>query len=63
MATIMLLQALVEELHRNRPMIEKAKDLYKKLGENTKDPSTKAELKNKLAAMEKPLHEVEKKLG
>ena len=51
------------ELLTQKLLGEKVHDLYKKLGDNTKDPSTKAELKNKLATMDKPLQEVEKKIG
>ena len=44
-------------------MIEKAKEICKKLGETTKDPNTKSELKNRMAGIEKPIQELEKKLG
>lgn len=56
-------QSLEAELVQQKPMVEKAKELSKKVTENTKDPGTKAELKNKMAAIEKPLQEMEKKLG
>ncbi|OWF34915.1 Dystonin [Mizuhopecten yessoensis] len=57
------IQSLEAEVVKQKPMVEKAKELSKKVAENTKDPSTKAELKNKLAAVEKPLQEIEKKLA
>ena len=42
--------------------MEKAKSLAKKLSDNTKDGSTKLELRNKVSNLEKPMSEAEKKL-
>ena len=44
------------------PVLERAKELAKKLSDNTKDGSTKLELRNKVSNLEKPMSEAEKKL-
>lgn len=44
------------------PALEKVKELGKKLSDNTKDGNTKFEIKNKIASVEKPMLEAEKKL-
>jgi hypothetical protein len=51
------------ELTNQQPLLNKLKDLGKKVGDNTKDLSTKAELKNKIAGIEKPVVEMESQLG
>lgn len=43
-------------------MLEQAKEIAKKLSDNTKDANTKFEIKNKIASLEKPMTEAEKKL-
>ena len=58
----MLSQELERELKNKVPQIEKVKELAKKLSDSTKDASTKFELRNKIAGIEKPLGEAEKKL-
>lgn len=61
-----LLLVHVQELEMERkkqiPALEKAKDLGKKLSDNTKDGNTKFEIKNKIASIEKPMQEAEKRL-
>lgn len=42
--------------------MERAKELAKKLSDNTKDGSTKLELRNKVSNLEKPMAEAERKL-
>ena len=59
----MYLQSLEGELTNQQPLLNKLKDLGKKVGDNTKDLSTKAELKNKITAIEKPVMEMEAHLG
>jgi hypothetical protein len=51
------------ELTNQQPLLNKLKDLGKKVEDNTKDLSTKAELKNKIAGIEKPVVEMESQLG
>lgn len=44
-------------------LAQKTKDLHKKLCDVTKDPSTKMELKQKIANLEKQLGDAEKQIG
>lgn len=44
-------------------MAQKTKDLHKKLCDETKDPSTKMEFKQKIANLEKQLTDAEKQIG
>lgn len=50
------------ERKKQIPALEKAKELGKKLSDNTKDGNTKFEIKNKIASIEKPMQEAEKRL-
>lgn len=56
-------QSLEGELVNQQPLLNKLKELGKKVGDNTKDLSTKSELKNKISAIEKPVTEMESILG
>lgn len=56
------MQELEWELKKQAPVLERAKELAKKLSDNTKDGSTKLELRNKVSNLEKPMAEAEKKL-
>lgn len=57
-----IFQELEAERKRQIPLLEKTKELAKKLSDNTKDANTKFEIKNKIASIEKPMAEAEKKL-
>ncbi|KAK7099742.1 hypothetical protein V1264_022800 [Littorina saxatilis] len=56
------LQDLEAELEDQQQRMKKARDLCKQLCDKTKDPSTKADLRSKLAALEKDLNDTTKKL-
>ncbi|KAK3581860.1 hypothetical protein CHS0354_032763 [Potamilus streckersoni] len=56
------LEELKAELKSKLPQLEKIKEVGKKLCDNTKDSSTKLDLRNKISNLEKPIAEAEKKL-
>ena len=59
---LFLLQELESERKKQLPALDKVKELGKKLSDNTKDGNTKFEIKSKIASIEKPMLEAEKKL-
>lgn len=50
-------------MNNQKHLAQKTKDLHKKLCDATKDPSTKMELKQKIANLEKQLSDAEKQIG
>lgn len=50
-------------MNKQKLLAQKTKDLHKKLCDAIKDPSTKAELKQKIANLEKQLGDAEKQIG
>ncbi len=57
------IQALAAELKEKKPNVEQAKSLCKQLCDKTKESSTKFDLKNKLANVERPYNDMVKKIG
>lgn len=57
------LQKLSNEVREKQPEVDSARMLCKQLVDNTKESSTKFDLKNKLANVEKPYNEMLKKIG
>ncbi|KAH3699002.1 hypothetical protein DPMN_073948, partial [Dreissena polymorpha] len=53
---------LESERKKHVPILDQAKEIAKKLADNTKDANTKFEIKNKIASIEKPMFEAERKL-
>lgn len=51
------------ELNEKRPLLENTKNIVEKLLEKAKDPSTKFELRTKIAAVERPIKAIEKLLN
>ena len=60
---IFCLQKLNTEVMENRPKLDEARKLCKLLVDNTKESSTKFDLKNKLANVERPYTDLIKKIG
>ncbi len=56
-------QKLSAEVREKQPEVESARRLCKQLVDATKESSTKFDLKNKLANVEKPYNELLKKIG
>lgn len=57
------LQELSNEAEDKKPEMDEARRLCKQLVDNTKEPSTKFDLKNKLANVERPYTDLTKKIG
>ena len=57
------LATLSKEVDGQRPKVDEAAALCKQLCDSTKEGSTKFDLKNKLAAVEKPYNDICKKIG
>ena len=56
-------QKLNTEVMEKRPKLDEARKLCKLLVDNTKESSTKFDLKNKLANVERPYTDLIKKIG
>ena len=56
-------QGMQEALAAQQKALEDARSLCKQMCDNIKETSTKFDVKNKLAAIERPFKDIQKKLG